>query len=81
MRTPAPAKTIAATVREARQKAGLTQMDLAELAGIKQPNLSRIEAATFDPRLATLQRIADAMGYALEVRLVPRSRRKEPRPC
>jgi len=81
VRSPVSSKSIANTVREARQKARLTQADLASLAGIHQPNLSRIEAATFAPRLDTLQRLADAMGYALEVRFVPRSRRKEPRPC
>lgn len=45
-----------------RIKAGLTQEALAERAGIKQPNLQRLERPTYRGRLATYQRLAEALG-------------------
>jgi transcriptional regulator with XRE-family HTH domain len=52
----------AAQIREAREAAGLTQLELAEKAHLTQATISRIEAGTIVPRLDTLQRIADALG-------------------
>jgi len=45
-----------------RIKAGLTQEALAERAGIKQPNLQRLERPSYRGRLATYQRLADVLG-------------------
>ena len=42
------------TVRESRQKAGLTQAALADLAGLTQQYIARIEARQIDPTLATM---------------------------
>lgn len=49
-------------VREIRKSLGLTQAQLSQRAGIKQPNLSRIESGCVSPRGSTLQRIAAALG-------------------
>ena len=49
-----------------RQEKGLKQSELASLTGLKQPNLSRIENALVEPRQATLQRVAKALGVAVE---------------
>jgi predicted transcriptional regulator len=46
------------TVREARQKAGLTQAGLADLAGLTQQYIARIEAGQINPTLATMVVIA-----------------------
>jgi transcriptional regulator with XRE-family HTH domain len=46
------------TVREARQKAGLTQAALADLAGLTQQYIARIEAGQINPTLATMAAIA-----------------------
>ncbi len=49
-------------LRYRRIKAGLTQEALAERAGIKQPNLQRLERPSYRGRLETYQRLADVLG-------------------
>jgi transcriptional regulator with XRE-family HTH domain len=51
---------------EIRQSAGLTQEKLAEILGIKQPSLSRLESQN-DMQISTLQRLVRALGGELEV--------------
>lgn len=50
---------------------GLTQEELAERSGLKQPNIARMETGKATPTLDTLRRVAAAMGYRLDVRFVP----------
>lgn len=54
-----------------RRKLALTQRELAEKAGIKQPQLARIESGKQSPRLETIAAIAASVGYAVEIKLVP----------
>ena len=51
---------------EIRQAAGMTQSELAELLGIKQPTLSRLESQ-HDMQISTLRRLVDALGGELEI--------------
>jgi predicted transcriptional regulator len=44
-----------------RLKAGLTQAKLAELAGVTQAYVAKIEAGQADPKLSTLRRIIEAI--------------------
>ena len=53
-------------VREARQRAGLTQRGLAAKAGIPQETIARIERGREDPRVTTLDRLLEGCGYGLE---------------
>src|SRR5712671_1753062 len=53
---------IAMQVVELREKHGLTQAQLAELSGIDQADISRIERGSTSPTARTLQRIAEALG-------------------
>ena len=53
-------------VREARQRAGLTQRGLAAKAGIPQETIARIERGRVDPRIGTLDRLLEGCGYGLE---------------
>ncbi len=53
-----------------RKRLGFTQRELAEKAGIKQPQLARIESGKQLPRLDTLISIAESVGFSLEVRIV-----------
>jgi transcriptional regulator with XRE-family HTH domain len=46
------------TLREARQKAGLTQAALAALAGLTQQYVAKIEAGQINPTLATMAAVA-----------------------
>jgi transcriptional regulator with XRE-family HTH domain len=62
----APAIVIlGANLRRARQRAGLTQAELAQRAGLAQPAISLIEAGQANPTVQTLQQIADALGCSL----------------
>ena len=64
----------ASLVRELRQRAGLTQQELARRGGTSQPALARLEAGGGgSATLATLQRLAAAAGFGLELSLVERS--------
>ncbi len=49
-------------VREARKKAGLTQLQLAELAGLERKSVNRIENTQLSPTVDTLIRIAIVLG-------------------
>lgn len=53
-------------IKAMRIKLGLTQAQLAELAGITQAYVSKIEAATADPRVSTLEKISRALERATD---------------
>ena len=57
---------IAANVRRLRKTQGLTQVGLAERAGLCQSWISRLERRAENPSIATLQRLAT--GLQVEVR-------------
>lgn len=69
-----PEFDIAKELISMRQHLGLTQRGLAEKAGIKQPQLARIESGKQSPRLDTLVSIAASVGYSIEFRFVPSKR-------
>jgi len=50
---------------------GLTQEQLAELVGTKQSSIARLESGNTQPRLSFLQRVVEALGGRLEVRIMP----------
>jgi len=56
-------------VREARERAGITQAELAARIGSTQPAIARLEAGGVTPNLATLRRIAAALSLELVVQL------------
>lgn len=51
---------------ELRTTAGLSQEELAEAIGIKQPTLSRLESQD-DMQISTLRRVIEALGGKLEI--------------
>jgi DNA-binding XRE family transcriptional regulator len=64
----------AQAVYDARAAAGLTQTQLARLAGTTQSAISRLEDGDYDKHsLAMLERIAVALHRRVEVRFVPAS--------
>lgn len=57
-------------VARLRMLRGLTQAQLAELVGTRQPSIARLENGTTAPSISFLQKIATALGAKIEVRLV-----------
>jgi ribosome-binding protein aMBF1 (putative translation factor) len=63
---------VAQMIYDARTKAGLSQRQLADLVGSKQPVIARLEDADYEGHsLTMLQRIATALKQRLEVKFVP----------
>ena len=52
-------------VRQAREQRGLTQVELADVSGIKQANISAIENDRRQPTAETLHRLLTACGFEL----------------
>lgn len=52
---------------------GLTQEQLAEKVGTKQPSIARLESGRSTPNLDFLRRVAEALDAQVEIRIVPRS--------
>jgi ribosome-binding protein aMBF1 (putative translation factor) len=60
---------VAQLICQARNKAGLSQAELAERIGTKQSVISRLEDADYEGHsLSMLQRIAAALGQGMEIR-------------
>lgn len=56
---------------QARRRHGLSQREIAELTGMTQANISRIERDKVSPSLSTLNRILEAMGETLTIGSTP----------
>jgi DNA-binding XRE family transcriptional regulator len=50
---------------------GLTQKELAEMVGTKQPSIARLESGKDTPTLGLLRRVAEALGAHLTVSVEP----------
>ena len=57
---------IKATI-EARKKANLTQRELSEQSGIKQPSIAKIESLVHSPQASTLIKLLYPLGYTIKV--------------
>jgi transcriptional regulator with XRE-family HTH domain len=57
----APIAKLAAKLKRLRQRAGLSQEELAAAAGISRTYLSRLETAMHDPTLGVVERLAKAL--------------------
>lgn len=69
-----PERQIVRAIVEGRQAKNLTQEQLAEVTGINQANISRLENGTGNPSLRTLKRLAAGMGMELKLEFVPIAR-------
>jgi ribosome-binding protein aMBF1 (putative translation factor) len=66
---------VASLIYEARERARLTQGELARLVGTTQSAIARLESADYRGHsLSMLVRIASALGERVEVKLVPRAK-------
>ncbi len=55
-----------------RIQRGLTQAQLAEMVGTRQPTIARLENGSSVPSLSFLERIARALDARIELHVVPR---------
>lgn len=62
---------VGALLRQAREKAGLTQEQVAERLATKKSAISRIENSAGSIRFSTLERYARAIGWQLNLDLRP----------
>lgn len=63
---------LAKAVIDARNRAGLTQAELARKMGTTQPVVARLEGGRVRPSMRTLERFARATGSRLLIRFEPR---------
>ena len=52
---------------EARERKGISQKRLAEMAGLKQPAIARLERMNTSPKLDTLFKVLKPLGYTLAI--------------
>ncbi len=65
-----PEFALALALIKAREKAGMTQAQVARRMGTTQSVVARIEGAQNPPNLKTLERYAQAVGRRIEFKLV-----------
>jgi transcriptional regulator with XRE-family HTH domain len=75
-----PKYDLARAVIELRSATHLNQRDFADLVGMKQSAIARIESGAMPPKFDTLQRIAAHTGYTVEVILRPGDSRQKNAP-
>jgi transcriptional regulator with XRE-family HTH domain len=63
---------LASAVIEVRNRAGLTQQELARKMGTTQPVVARLESGRTRPSMRTLERLAEATGSRLLISFEPR---------
>ncbi len=56
---------------QARQEKHITQNELADITGISQADISRLENGNANPSLQTLKRVAAGLNMAIRVEFVP----------
>lgn len=66
-----PLLDLADAVIALRLARGWSQAELAERAGTKQANISRLESGLANPSIRFLQKVSDALGETLTIRLHP----------
>jgi transcriptional regulator with XRE-family HTH domain len=66
-----PPTAASAFLQSARLRAGLSQRELAERAGVAQSEIARIESGKREPSIPTLQKILAGAGLELRFRLEP----------
>ena len=52
---------------EAREERGLSQRELAEISGVKQPAIARLESLKATPQIDTIFKVLHPLGYTIEI--------------
>lgn len=72
MDTPTHLSTIGAMIRKARESKGMSQQQLADAAAMGRTQITDIESGKENFTINTLVRIATALGYILDVIMIPK---------
>jgi transcriptional regulator with XRE-family HTH domain len=65
-----PQLGLAIELRWARQDAGLSQTELASRVGVSQQQIAKLERPGANPSIATLRKVATALGVRVQLELV-----------
>jgi len=57
-------------IGDARKKAKITQAELARRIGSDRSYISRVESGQTEPKVSTLYRIMNALGYSIEYSMI-----------
>ena len=60
-------KELIMTLVRIREEKGLTQAQMAEICGMSQPTIARLERATHSPQLDSLFKILGPLGYSVQI--------------
>jgi transcriptional regulator with XRE-family HTH domain len=60
-----------AILRQLRRASGMTQRDLAAVAGVPQSTIAEVEAGRREPSLTLLSKIAESAGQSIAIELMP----------
>jgi DNA-binding XRE family transcriptional regulator len=52
---------------EAREEKGFSQRELAEISGVMQPAIARLESMKATPQIDTLFKVLHPLGYTIEI--------------
>lgn len=53
-----------------RKEKKLTQQEIADMLGVKRPNITRFENGSYNPTVEMLVKMAECLGKELEIKLV-----------
>lgn len=59
-------KTVEWTDENGIRRKGMTQVELAQRAGISQNHVARIEAGTYNVGIGSIETVAQTLGYTLQ---------------
>ena len=60
-------KNLIRTLVSIREEKGITQTQLAELSGVKQPTIARLEKSLHSPQLDSMLKVLVPLGYNLQI--------------
>lgn len=60
----------------ARERAGMTQGELAKRIGTRQSNISRLETGNYNFTIEMLEKIAAALKFKLQIKFIPSNMKK-----
>jgi DNA-binding XRE family transcriptional regulator len=64
---------------EAREEKGLSQRGLADISGVKQPAIARLESMRTTPQIDTLFKVLNPLGYTIKIVPLEKQERRSSR--